>query len=341
MKNALRMALLVSAASLALGCVGGTTDDTTGRLAIPLGAVGPDGTLYRLEATIEVDGMPYTIGSDDAMVYYLDLPVGSDPTIELMDGWVLSRDDAGVLTPVEASLISPNPVIVHVRGHSTVFVDFVFAVGEMNLLFSALESDEGNVGVTFSVDDLMNGVGLCPPDQHCIAGLARNVHLYDAGLPLGPRHTTLPFAVSFEAAERETYPASSTIYDLRVTGIYFDLDATETLNPDEIAALAYLAAYEPMLMGYTESSYITLDVDHLFFEATDSDMGEGMDMALDIWELSTVEAPDGRHILSTSLGQFGGGPFHIHRWDATSDISFMAGPPSYPSDVPNAYVIVP
>ena len=138
----------------------------------------------------------------------------------------------------------------------------------------------------------------------------------------------------FEAAERETYPASTTIYDVRVTGIYFDLEATETLNADEIAALAFLSAYEPMVPGYTESSVIFLDINHLFFGAEDSDVGGGMDIEMDIWELSTVEAPDGRRILTTTLGQFGSGPFHIHRWDATSDYAFMAGSPPYPSAAP-------
>ena len=143
-----RIALLL-AAVLFVGCAESPQDPgpsgEVGQIQIPLTTTDPSGTTYVLSnATFQAAGpVAQTISGDGEWTVYTELPFGTYQ-VTLQPGWALSRREAdGALTPLDAILVSKNPVTARVQPDSVAFVWYEFL----------LASEDGQLGIGFGVYD--------------------------------------------------------------------------------------------------------------------------------------------------------------------------------------------
>ena len=138
---ALSLAVLVP---LATACA---TDDAVdnGTLELPLQQAGPDGAIYQLVGTVELDGPAETTRLDvtgTAPTVTISVPPGLFD-VKLLDGWTLQRslDGGGSYQPAPAILGTPNPTTVRILGNQPTKVSFQFLIRDPN----------GNLTVNFGV----------------------------------------------------------------------------------------------------------------------------------------------------------------------------------------------
>lgn len=143
------------------GCARHTGDATesAGTLELSLVATSANGTTYRLrEATFNVSGTQSaslsTEDDPDATTLGVDLRAG-DYLVRLASGWRLERAaPGGEFSPINATLISTNPVAFTVHRDQTTNVRFTFAAGE-----DVVEFGTGAVAIDIAVVDEQTGGG--------------------------------------------------------------------------------------------------------------------------------------------------------------------------------------
>jgi hypothetical protein len=156
-KHGLRQGILISllllaAAAAAPGCANdprGGNDGDLGHVRIALDATSAAGATYRLQnAQFLITGPQTLTLSGDTPTVEQDLPPGSYQ-ITLLSGFSISVVNAdGTLTPLQATLTSPNPQAFGIRSGHTSNVTFAFKVGEI-----VVTTGDGTLTVTASIDD--------------------------------------------------------------------------------------------------------------------------------------------------------------------------------------------
>lgn len=136
---------LAAVAPVAAGCVTQDEEVGQGSLVMPLVQTGPDGASYHLtNAFFEIVGPGGTqvVGSELGASLSVSLPPGIT-TIELLDGWTLTRTPAtgSIPEPVSALLGTANPFVLRVLANQTTTVSFGFIV----------RSTDGTAEITFGV----------------------------------------------------------------------------------------------------------------------------------------------------------------------------------------------
>ncbi len=127
----------------------GSTESDVGSVSLPLTTTVSDGTTYHLKAatfTIKGDTLPTPLVVKppvDEPIHNEPLPVGKY-SITLAKGWVLEKAPPGskVYTPVDAKLVTPNPLLITVTrsrasdaffGFATVSGEISFGKGSTNI----------------------------------------------------------------------------------------------------------------------------------------------------------------------------------------------------------------
>jgi hypothetical protein len=142
--SVLSLALSLAVVALcASGCATASGPDAEhGTLEIPLQQSGPDGALYHLSATLQIDGPGGTqiidaTGFQESIT--LTLPPGLT-NVTLLDGWTLERSVDGITyAPVSAVLGTLNPFGIRVLANFSDTLVFQFivrqAIGQVTVSF--------------------------------------------------------------------------------------------------------------------------------------------------------------------------------------------------------------
>ncbi len=131
--------------------------ETTGKASLPLTTVGASGTEYRLDAaTFAISGpTTTTLESGAEETLEVDLASGSY-TITLAQGWQLLATVDGVTAPVEAELVSPNPLPFTIVDETTTDVVFQFEVDG-----TVIQLGEGTAQISIDVVEASAPAGPC------------------------------------------------------------------------------------------------------------------------------------------------------------------------------------
>ena len=108
---------------------------------------------FRLrDGIFAVDGqMPTELSSEDALdspALTQVMPVGSYD-ITLLDGWHLERLEGALAEPVDATLVSENPLAFSIEAGATTQVSFRFQTADAELALG-----DGNLAVSIAVDEV-------------------------------------------------------------------------------------------------------------------------------------------------------------------------------------------
>jgi hypothetical protein len=139
----LMMIVMMTATALFIGGCGdtGESEGDVGELTMTLATISPTGVEYRLrQALFAIDGPePTDISSEDYPPEQtrINVPLASgDYEVTLGGMWYLEHSaDGQPFTPIDAILISPNPVSVRVIAEQVAFVNFTFEVDEGDINF--------------------------------------------------------------------------------------------------------------------------------------------------------------------------------------------------------------
>lgn len=131
-------------APLGSGCAT-TAGDANGTLEIPLQQAGPDGALYHLTASFQIDGPGGTQildGTGDMPTLSISLPPGI-ASVTMLDGWTLAKsaDGGATFQPVSALLGTANPFPIRVLANQPLSITYDFLIRDQT----------GNVTISFSV----------------------------------------------------------------------------------------------------------------------------------------------------------------------------------------------
>lgn len=148
---------------LATGCAldSGEENQSVGTVRMPLRAFSSEGTEYRLrQATFEITGAQNaSVLSEDyqtASVAEVVLSVGNYQ-VELTGSWQMERVIDGEAEPVEATLVSENPVSFAIQDQGVTSAVFRFEVdGEI------VETGEGVLEISIEVDEVVDDPGPDP-----------------------------------------------------------------------------------------------------------------------------------------------------------------------------------
>jgi hypothetical protein len=179
MRKARRMLSLVLFAGfgslLPIACDGGSTTvvgalSEQGQIQLSLIGVSNSGTAYRLrQAIIVVQGPSSTtfLDSDtdpNSSTLGASVPVGLY-TAFLQEGWVLERlsDLGGSPQPLQATLLSPNPIGFAVAPGQATRVPLRFSVGDETL-------DIGSFDIVLEVEERSAQAAVCSTDADCGSG---------------------------------------------------------------------------------------------------------------------------------------------------------------------------
>lgn len=226
------MALCLSVA--VWGCEMGDNEQiSAGTIVLPLSAQGGDGSVYRLEGDFLIAGELHSVNAlDENNLITARFPAGVAEGIELLEGWSLKREEGGAWIPVEAVLLSPNPVSMTLQDGESAVVKFVFGLGGESLAL-AFDYEESKVGVKIDIDEVAGGLGLCPEGKYCVAGNGLFAVEMDEQAP----PVWIPFAVSF-GTFKMTMPWH---YATGVMTVHFDLKNTPGLSAKQALFLERMA----------------------------------------------------------------------------------------------------
>ncbi len=137
------MIAMITATALFIGGCGdtGESEGDVGELTMTLATISPTGVEYRLrEAIFQIDGPEPTdvLGEDypPDQARISVLLASGDYEVTLGGMWYMEHSANGQpFTPIDAILISPNPVSVRVIADQVAFVDFTFEVDEGDINF--------------------------------------------------------------------------------------------------------------------------------------------------------------------------------------------------------------
>lgn len=166
------------------------------QLQLPLEAVGSHGRLYELRGVLLIRNVDTDASWAETIdgsfrSTRLDMVPG-EYEVTLADSWSLLEEVDGILTPVVAQLVSPNPLRITAVAGTQVMVPLRFVLGEVQVAFG----DESHVSVEVSVQDtqpLTEALVHCGRGTVCLAG-TMTINAPDQ-LNYHGRH--LPFAISF------------------------------------------------------------------------------------------------------------------------------------------------
>ncbi|MEO7735035.1 MAG: hypothetical protein ABIY55_29035 [Kofleriaceae bacterium] len=176
MSSSLVLALAVLA-PLAAGCAASPAsapDVETGTLELPLQQPGSDGALYHLAGSFEVvspAGTQTLDGTGAGASITITLPPGL-VTVQLLDGWQLTRSVDGGLTftPVSALLGSPNPNAARILANQPASIGFQFLVrattGDLTIGFGVTPAPRELAGGVVVDNDPANATGDYLPYAH-------------------------------------------------------------------------------------------------------------------------------------------------------------------------------
>jgi len=232
MKKALMvLGLLVSACSMVHSP---QTEREVGKGVLPLRTTSASGKEYKLRGMLEVTddltGLTETVD--------LDVP---DPTITislgpelntlyLVDGWVL--EDMETSEPVEARLMSDNPMSVSGIPGQTTYIPLRFAVGDSLLLFST-DPRFAEIGVEVTEGPAWGD--LCAEGDACFSGMLVGSSMFNY------EYREIPFAISFDVQGTSAGPSGVNVSGL-VTQLRFDDSGIGAWNQPERDALSAFAA---------------------------------------------------------------------------------------------------
>jgi hypothetical protein len=142
----------MGASGIPAGCVarpdvGANDVGETGTAQLALDATA--GSKYRLSnATFHITGPKHVTLSGDGATVTAELPTG-DYLAMLEDGWVLNQvSPDGTLQPVDATLLTTNPLGFTIQDQQVTSVAFEFLVGG-----AVIKMGDGDVNVTIKADD--------------------------------------------------------------------------------------------------------------------------------------------------------------------------------------------
>jgi len=149
----MNMKWMIGALCLLTGCgaTGGEDrEERASEIQLNLSTIGASGTEYRLgPATFDIfdmlqgDQTPINTLMADGTERTLHVPLAKGYyTVNLRPGWGLSRLDGQALTPIAATLTSPEQQRVNVAEYETALVNYAFHLGESGIDIG-LTVDEG------------------------------------------------------------------------------------------------------------------------------------------------------------------------------------------------------
>ncbi len=163
-------ALVIALAALAAGCAASPApapDAETGTLQLPLQQPGSDGALYHLDGSFEVispAGTQTLDGTGAGASLTITLPPGI-VTVQLLDGWTLTKSVDGGLTftPVSALLGSPNPNAARILANQPAEIGFQFLIrattGDLTIGFGVSPAPRELAGGVVVDNDVANATG--------------------------------------------------------------------------------------------------------------------------------------------------------------------------------------
>jgi hypothetical protein len=165
------LALLGMAGVPALSACGSDARESTersGTLTMNLIGTGGSGVRYRLRTADFVVNGPQNVNfsseaDPNAASIRRELRAG-DYIIRLKNGWALERETGGVFAPVDAILLSPNPVGFTIHDQAVTPVVFRFRAGD-----DVIDLGNGVLDVSIDVED-----GACPAGTITCAGVCVN-----------------------------------------------------------------------------------------------------------------------------------------------------------------------
>lgn len=225
------------------------------QVRLPLETTTPSGDIYRLAGSIQFTPVPagppevfILDGTESVMTFSFFAPPGTRYTVALLPGWRLERVDGGVPSPVDALLVTPEPIEVTPIEGGAVTVPLAFVVGDDIAVQFGGTSD---ISVRLDVTELSPPTSLCRSGSHCLHGLS-TFEEFDPGTGM-TFSRFIPFGLSFEMVS--VPPPTMPIHNVMLSAVEMQWDLSRVSPQSDIAVAAENAA----LVIASESFHGTLE----------------------------------------------------------------------------------